>query len=77
MAENKTPSTVKKTEIKKIGKKAIKELERIAFSQEEPIKIRMDILKWFAELEVGKPKSNAESDEKDDKSFDIRVLVED
>ena len=63
--------------IKGIAGKAIKELERIAFSEEEPIKIRMDILKWFAELEVGKPKAgHTDSEVKEDKSFDIRVYVE-
>ncbi len=64
--------------IKGIAKKAIKELERIAFSEEEPIKIRMDILKWFAELEVGKPKAgNNEAAAKEERSFDIKVYVED
>lgn len=65
-----------KTAIKSIAQKAIKELERIAFSEEEPIKIRMDILKWFAELEVGKPKALADNEEKGDKAFDINVCVE-
>ncbi len=59
--------------IKGIAKKAIKELERIAFSEEEPIKIRMDILKWFAELEVGKPKAHPDGDDKANKTFDIKV----
>ncbi|MDO5478801.1 MAG: hypothetical protein Q4G23_06505 [Clostridia bacterium] len=62
--------------IKGIANKAIKELERIAFSEEEPIKIRMDILKWFTELEVGKPKALAENEEKGDNAFDIKVYIE-
>lgn len=63
--------------IKSIAKKAIKELERIAFSEEEPIKIRMDILKWFTELEVGKPKAgHTESEDIGDKTVDIRVYVD-
>ena len=66
----------KLTEIKGIAGKAIKELERIAFCEEEPIKIRMDILKWFAELEVGKPKAFTESEDKGDSAFDINVYIE-
>ena len=62
--------------IKGIAEKAIKELERIAFSEEEPIKIRMDILKWFTELQVGKPKALAETEDRGDTSFDINVYIE-
>ncbi|MBR6720351.1 MAG: hypothetical protein IKL74_05515 [Clostridia bacterium] len=62
--------------IKSIAGKAIKELERIAFSEEEPIKIRMEILKWFTELEVGKPKASADNEYNEDKAFDINVYIE-
>ena len=66
------------TGVKRIAGKAIKELERIAFSEEEPVKVRMDILKWFAELEVGKPKAgHAEAEISEDNTFDIRVSIED
>ena len=63
--------------IKKIADKAIKELERIAFSEEEPVKIRMDILKWFTELGVGKPKAHVEAEGKEEKAFEIKVCIED
>lgn len=73
----KTVLSEKNKDIKTIAKKAIKELERIAFSEEEPVKIRMDILKWFTELGVGKARAQTEECEKENKSFNIKVSVED
>ncbi len=62
-------------EITALSKKALKELERIAFDEEVQLKIRTDILRWITELSFGKGGKSLEEEKKDNK-LDIRIHVE-
>ena len=51
----------KKDKIKKVleqfGAESIEKLMELADAEDTPSKLRADILKWFAEMEYGKPTS--------------------
>lgn len=56
MAGVKKKDKVKKV-LEKFGAESIEKLMELADAEDTPSKLRADILKWFAEMEYGKPTS--------------------
>lgn len=56
MAKTKKKDKIKKV-LEKFGAESIEKLMELADAEDTPPKLRADILKWFAEMEYGKPTS--------------------
>ena len=61
MSSKREYEKVKKV-LKKFGAESVEKLMELADNSDTPPKLKADILKWFAEMEFGKPTSKQTTD---------------
>lgn len=64
MASRKKKDRIKKV-LEKFGAQSLEKLMELADREDTPSKLRADILKWFAEMEFGKPTAKNHDEGKD------------